>query len=93
MSCRVAWVESTRTQRLLGTLAHLGLLRQTDDRDMQPVGLSVLGAIATSQQAILPIAVPRMHELSQQFGGVCALGTLWRDRVTYLAVTGGEKDP
>jgi DNA-binding IclR family transcriptional regulator len=70
------------------------MLRQTEDRRYAAgPGLSVLGAIATSQQSMLPIMVPRMHRLTEQFQCTCALGTLWRDRVTYLAVTGADKDP
>lgn len=85
-------LETTRTQRLLATLAHLGLLHQDGERRYAPgPGLPVLSALALSGHGLLPRAVPAMDALAQSHRVTVALGALWRDRVTYLAVTGPER--
>ena len=89
----VDWIETTRTQRLLATLAHCGLLRQGEDRRYLPgPGLPVLSAIAMSRLHVLPAAVPLMNRVAKHYDCTVALGTLWRDRVAYLAVTKPDRD-
>ncbi|HEV7298530.1 MAG TPA: helix-turn-helix domain-containing protein [Tepidisphaeraceae bacterium] len=77
-------MEPTRVNRLLKTLAHLGIAQQTADRQYVPgSGMHVLAAQAIFGSGLLrratqPLNHLRRHKLS------IALGVLWRDQVSYL---------
>ncbi|GDY11302.1 global regulatory protein [Planctomycetota bacterium] len=87
-------LETTRTQRLLGTLAHLGLLHRTDNGRYGPgTGLHVLAAAATAANGLLAKALPELDRLQRATKMTVALGSLWRDRVVYLAVFAKDRDP
>lgn len=77
-------IETTRVNRLLKTLAHLGLAEQGGNRRYRPgPAIHVLAARALFGSGLLRRAVPHLEALHVH-GHVVALGVLWRDRVSYL---------
>jgi DNA-binding IclR family transcriptional regulator len=65
-------LEPTRVNRLLKTLAFLGMAEQTSDRKYLPgPGMHIQ-------------AMPHLEKLVARFDRVVALGVLWRDQVSYL---------
>ncbi len=95
----------TRVNRLLGTLAHLGLARRTSDRKyVAGSGINVLAAMTLRRSRLLACAAPHIEALRADTGLGVALGVLWRRHVCYLyhgprnrpplaAVTGGNLFP
>jgi DNA-binding IclR family transcriptional regulator len=81
-------LEPTRVNRLLKTLAHLGLTEQDDQRRYRPgPALHVLTASSLYGSGLLQRALPvlgELAELADDRGLVLALGVLWRDKVAYL---------
>lgn len=78
----------TRTQRYLGTLAHLGLATRTPDRKYTPgPAIHVLSAIGLRASGLLSRAVEHLPSLSADTHSV-ALGVLWRQTVSYLYFQG-----
>jgi DNA-binding IclR family transcriptional regulator len=76
--------EPTRTNRLLKTLAHLGLVEQDADRKYRPgPAMHVLSAQALYGSGLIRRAVPALQAL-HRFGYVVALGVLWQRHVAYL---------
>lgn len=74
----------TRVNRLLGTLAFMGLLEQDADRRYRPgPGLHALAAQSMMASGLLPTALPFLRDLSRD-GYTVALGTLWQGRVCFL---------
>lgn len=74
----------TRVNRLLGTLAFMGLLEQDADRRYRPgSGLHTLAAQSMMASGLLPTALPLLRDLSRD-GYTVALGTLWQGRVCFL---------
>jgi len=77
-------LEATRVHRLLGTLAHLGLIEKTADRKYQPgPGMHVLSAQALKGSRLLQVAWPHLRDLAH-LRCTIALGLLWHDAVCYL---------
>lgn len=77
-------MSATRVNRLLGTLAHLGLLERDANRKYRPgPGLHVLGTQSMMASRLLPAALPVLMKL-RQGGLTVALGVLWEGRVCYL---------
>jgi DNA-binding IclR family transcriptional regulator len=76
---------ATRVNRLLGTLAHLGLLEQDSSRKYRPgPALHILGAQSMIASRLLPAALPVLMRLRQEGGFTVALGVLWEGRVCFL---------
>ena len=76
--------EHTRVNRLLGTLAELGLAERTPDRKYRPgPGIHGLAAGAMRSSGLLQAALPEIRALHNAGFGV-ALGVLWLGRVVYL---------
>ncbi|MEM6553104.1 MAG: helix-turn-helix domain-containing protein [Planctomycetota bacterium] len=81
---RLLELEPTRVQRLLGTLAHLGMTEQDAERKYRPgPGIHVLAAQAMFGSGLLRRAIPLLEDL-RPYGFTVALGVLWRDKVAYL---------
>ena len=77
-------LETTRVNRLLKTLAALGLAAQGQDRKYRPgPGIHVLAAQALFGSGLLRRAIDPLEDL-HRFGLTVALGVLWRDHVAYL---------
>jgi len=77
-------LEPTRVNRLLKTLAHLGLAEQDGQRKYRTgPGIHVLAAQAMFGSGLLRRAMPHLEAL-RDTGHTVALGVLWRDRVAYL---------
>ncbi len=77
-------LEPTRINRLLKTLAHLGLAQQTARRKYRPgPAIHVLAAQALFGSGLLQRAVPHLEKL-HRLDLIVALGVLWRDQVCYL---------
>lgn len=77
-------LETTRVNRLLRTLAHLGLAEQDAKRRYRPgPAIHVLAAQALFGSGLLRVAMPYLEEL-RQFKCIVAMGVLWRDKVCYL---------
>lgn len=77
-------MEHTRVNRLLGTLADLGLAERDADRKYRPgPGLHGLAAGALRGSGLLQAALPEIRQLHAAGFGV-ALGLLWMGRVVYL---------
>lgn len=77
-------MEHTRVNRLLGTMAALGLAERTADRRYQPgPAVHVLAASGLRSSGLLQAALPVIRVLHGE-GFAAALGVLWRDQVCYL---------
>jgi DNA-binding IclR family transcriptional regulator len=77
-------MEHTRVNRLLGTMATLGLAEKTADRRYRPgPAVHVLAASSLRSSGLLQAALPVIRELHAE-GFAAALGVLWRDQVCYL---------
>ncbi|HEX3133404.1 MAG TPA: helix-turn-helix domain-containing protein [Planctomycetota bacterium] len=77
-------MEHTRVNRLLGTMAALGLAERTADRRYRPgPAVHVLAASSLRSSGLLQAALPIIRELHAEGFGA-ALGVLWRDQVCYL---------
>lgn len=76
--------EPTRLNRLLKTLAYLGIARQTKDRKYTSgPGMHVLAAQSLYASGLIRQAMPQLEGL-RRFNLVVAMGVLWRDSVSYL---------
>jgi DNA-binding IclR family transcriptional regulator len=85
--------EHTRVNRLLGTLAHLGLAERTADRKYTPgPGVHLLAAMSLRGSKLLKTALPHIRDLMERTRERIALGVLWRDHVCYL-FHGGPDEP
>jgi DNA-binding IclR family transcriptional regulator len=85
--------EHTRVNRLLGTLAHLGLAEKTADRKYAPgPGVHLLAAMSLRGSKLLGTALPHVRDLMDHTGERIALGVRWRDHVCYL-FHGGPDEP
>ncbi len=85
-------MELTRVNRLLGTLAAMGLATRTRDRKYAPgPGLHVLSAMSLRGSHLLAAALPELRRLSSESGHAVALGVLWQRQVCYLFHGGGER--
>lgn len=74
----------TRINRLLGTLAFMGLLERDGDRRYRTgPALHALAAQSMMASRLLPAALPVLRELGRD-GYTVALGTLWAGKVCYL---------
>lgn len=77
-------MEHTRVNRLLGTMATLGLAERTVDRRYRPgPAVHVLAASGLRSSGLLQAALPAIRALHAD-GFAAALGVLWRDQVCYL---------
>jgi DNA-binding IclR family transcriptional regulator len=83
---RALGMEPTRVNRLLGTLAFMGLAERTAERRYVPgPGLHVLAAMSLRGSRLLGIAVPHLAALGAELPEFSvALGVLWRRQVAYL---------
>lgn len=74
----------TRVNRLLKTLAYLGIARQTANRKYTAgPGMHVLAAQSLFASGLIRRALPVLEDL-RRFGHTVALGVLWNDNVSYL---------
>ena len=81
---RMLGMETTRTNRILRTLADMGIAEQDEARKYQPgPGIHVLSSLAMRGSSLLKAAFPIM-EAHRNVGYTMALGVLWRDQVSYL---------
>ncbi len=81
---RLVGLEHTTVSRLLGTLAHLGLVRRTANRKYRPgPGLHVLSAQSLLGSGLLPKALPHLRLLPRN-ELILAMGVLWNRSVCYL---------
>ncbi len=77
-------IEPTRANRLLKTLAYLGLTTQ-DDKAKYSTGpaIHILSAQTLFASGLLRTALPALRVL-QKLDCIVALGVLWNDQVSYL---------
>jgi len=81
---RLLDLEPTRTNRLLRTLAELGLTHQDAARKYLPgAGMHVLSAMSLFGSQLVRRSLWTLQTL-HDLGGVVAMGVLWRDQVAYL---------
>ena len=74
----------TRVNRLLSTLAHLGLVEKTPKRKYRSgTAIHVLAAQSLHASPLLALALPHLMELRRD-GFTVALGVLWRRKICYL---------
>lgn len=77
-------LEPTRVNRLIKTLAALGLAEQDEMRRYRPgPGIHVLAAQSLYGSGLIRRALPHLESLMSH-GMIVALGVLWRDHVCYL---------
>lgn len=77
-------LDPTRVNRLLKTLAHVGLVEQDAQRKYRAgPGIHALAAQSLFASRLLQSALPVLRPL-QQSASLVALGVLWRDQVSYL---------
>ncbi|AJP71127.1 IclR family transcriptional regulator [Sphingomonas hengshuiensis] len=76
--------DPTKINRLLKTLAYLGIARQTANRKYTAgAGMHVLAAQSLFASGLIRRALPVLEGL-RRFGHTVALGVLWGDSVSYL---------
>jgi DNA-binding IclR family transcriptional regulator len=77
-------LDVTKVNRLLKTLAHLGIVRQTADRKYTAgPGMHVLAAQSLFASGLIGRTIPALERL-RRFGHTVAMGVLWNDSVSYL---------
>ncbi|TVR05730.1 MAG: hypothetical protein EA403_01735 [Spirochaetaceae bacterium] len=77
-------MEHSRANRILGTLASVGMLLQDrDSRYLAGPRIHVLSALSLNASRLIPAALPHLRPFHSE-GATVALGTLWRDTVVYL---------
>lgn len=77
-------LDTTRVNRLLRTLAFLGIARQTANKKYTAgPGMHVLAAQSLFASGLVRRALPELERL-RRFGHTVAMGVLWRDSVSYL---------
>jgi DNA-binding IclR family transcriptional regulator len=77
-------IDPVKVNRLLKTLAYLGIARQTADRKYTAgPGMHVLAAQSLFASGLIRHALPILENL-RRFGHTVALGVLWQDSVSYL---------
>ncbi|MFC1479028.1 IclR family transcriptional regulator [Planctomycetota bacterium] len=83
---RMLDLEHTGVNRLLGTLAFLGLAEKTPDRKYTPgKAIHVLAALSLRSSNLLSSALPHLNNLSREVQDCnIALGVLWKSYVCYL---------
>lgn len=78
-------LEPTKVNRLLGTLAHMGLAERTPARKyVAASGVNVLAALSLRSSPLLRAGLGYVEELAQELGRNIALGVLWGRQVCYL---------
>lgn len=81
---RMLDMEPTRANRLLKTLAGIGVAQQQSDRKYVPgPGMHVLSAQSLHGSGLIRHAVPHLEQCRQP-GRIVAMGVLWRDQTCYL---------
>lgn len=77
-------METTRVNRLLKTLAYIGVARQTKNRKYAAgPGMHVIAAQSLFASQLIRRSLKPLESL-KRFGLIVALGVLWRDNVSYL---------
>ncbi len=77
-------LDHTRVNRLLGTLADIGLAEKTPLRKYVPgPGIHVLAAQSIRASGLLTKALPYLEEL-MKYKMIVAMGVLWNHHVSYL---------
>jgi DNA-binding IclR family transcriptional regulator len=77
-------LDSTRVNRLLKTLASIGMTQQTKNRKYTPgPGIHVLSAQSLYASGLLRSAIPSLENLSQ-YSLTVAMGVLWFDTVSFI---------
>jgi DNA-binding IclR family transcriptional regulator len=77
-------IDAIKVNRLLKTLAYLGIARQTADRKYTAgPGMHVLAAQSLFASGLIRRALPALEGL-RHFGHTVALGVLWERNVSYL---------
>jgi len=77
-------LEKTRVNRILKTLAWLGMIRATTGRKYLPgERMHILAAQSLYASGLLRVAIPHLEKLHET-GLIVALGVIWRDRVSYF---------
>ncbi|MBM7072702.1 helix-turn-helix domain-containing protein [Shewanella sp. 202IG2-18] len=81
---RLLELDITKVNRMLRTLAYLGLVRQTSDRKYTSgPGMHVLAAQSLYGAGFIQNAIKPLESL-KDFGLIVAMGVLWQNKVTYL---------
>ena len=81
---RMLDLDITKVNRLLRTLAFLGLVRQTPSRKYTSgPGMHVLAAQSVYASGYVKNCVTALEEL-KNLGLIVAMGSLWQDKVTYM---------
>jgi len=77
--------DHTRVNRIISTLAYMGLAEQTADRKyIAGPGLLVLAGLSLRGSPLYRCAMPHLEELGVATGYQVALGLRWRTNVSYL---------
>jgi len=91
-TARALGMDPTRTNRLLGTLAHLGLAQRTPQRKyVVGPGVHTLAAMSLRGSQLLNRALPVIRRLIRDTRLTVALGVLWRRHVCYLYHGGPDR--
>ncbi|EWH09232.1 transcriptional regulator [Catenovulum agarivorans DS-2] len=82
--CELLGLESTRANRLLKTLASMGMTEQTKGRKyIAGPGIHVLSAQSLYGSGLLCSAIPTLEKLGR-FNLTVAMGVLWYDTVSFI---------
>lgn len=86
-------VERTKAARMLGTLAYLGMAERLPNLSYVPgPGIHVLSAMSLRGSGLLRHALPHIQTIEEKWGVHAGFGVLWRDQVSYLYHSGGDRD-
>ena len=78
-------VERTKASRILGTLAHLGMVQRLPDlRYIPGPGIHLLSTMAFRASGLLSSALPHIKRMRETRGTRAALGVVWRTEVGYV---------
>lgn len=82
---RTLGMEPTHVNRILGTLAHMGMAIRTSNRKyIAGNGIHILAALSLRGTPLFRVAKPHLTELVRDTGKSVALGVLWGQQVCYL---------
>lgn len=78
-------LDVTRVNRILGTLAYVGMLKRTRSRKYVPgPGVHVLATIGLGKSDLISCAIPHVKSLERKTKMSGTLGVLWRTRVSFV---------
>jgi len=78
-------LDVTRVNRILGTLAYVGMLKRTRSRKYLPgAGVHVLATMGLGRSDLIGCSLPHVKALERKTKMIGTIGVLWRTRVSFI---------